>query len=151
MLGFPGSSNSKESACNVGDLGLIFGSGSSPGEGHGIPLHYSCLENSMDRGACWAKSMGSQRVGHYWVINTHTHTHTHTHLCVDYKSHKCWSGSVCVCVSICAIKVACSYLLNRGVRHIVEWNKASSQWNLHCQEGQIKKPVYINNMLDGSE
>ena len=41
----------KESACNVGDLGLIPGSGRSPVEGNGFPLHYSCLENRMDRGA----------------------------------------------------------------------------------------------------
>ena len=46
-MGFPCGS---ESACNVGDLGLIPGWGRSPGEGHGNPLQYSCLENSMDRG-----------------------------------------------------------------------------------------------------
>ena len=40
----------KESACNAGDPGLIRGSGRSPGEGHGSPLLYSCLEHSMDRG-----------------------------------------------------------------------------------------------------
>ena len=51
MLGFPGGSNSKVSVCNVGDPGLIPGSGRSPGEGNGNPLQYSCLENSMDRGA----------------------------------------------------------------------------------------------------
>ena len=49
--GFPGSSNGKPSACNVGDLGSIPGSGRSPGEGNGNPLQYSCLENSMDGGA----------------------------------------------------------------------------------------------------
>ena len=47
-LGFPGSSDGKESACNVGDLGLIPGSGRSPGEGNGNPLQYFGLENSMD-------------------------------------------------------------------------------------------------------
>ena len=47
--GFPGGSDSKESACNIGDLGLILGSGRSPGEGNGYPLQDSCLENSMDR------------------------------------------------------------------------------------------------------
>ena len=41
----------KESACNVGDLGSIPGLGRSPGEGHGNPVQYSCLDNSMDRGA----------------------------------------------------------------------------------------------------
>ena len=53
-LGFPGSSHGKESACNVGDLGLIPGLGRSPGGEHGNPLQYSCLENPMDRGALWA-------------------------------------------------------------------------------------------------
>ena len=47
--GFLDSSDGKESACNAGDLGLIFVSGSSPGEGNGSPVQYPCLENSMDR------------------------------------------------------------------------------------------------------
>ena len=51
--GFPGGSDGKESACNAGDLGSIPGSGRSPGEGNGYPLQYSCLENSMYRGAHW--------------------------------------------------------------------------------------------------
>ena len=50
-LGFPGGSDGKASARNVGDPGLIPGSGRSPGEGNGNPLQYSCLENSMDGGA----------------------------------------------------------------------------------------------------
>ena len=45
LLGFPCGSVSKESACNVGDLGSNPGLGRSPGEGHGNPLQYSCLEN----------------------------------------------------------------------------------------------------------
>ena len=52
--GFPGGSEGKESACNAGDLGSISGSGSSPGEGNGYPLQYSCLGNPTDRGAWWA-------------------------------------------------------------------------------------------------
>ena len=44
--GFPGGSDSKESACSVGDLGSIPGLGRSPGGGYGNPLQYSCLENS---------------------------------------------------------------------------------------------------------
>ena len=43
--GFPGGSDGKESACNVGDLGLIPGLERSPGGGHGNPLQYSFLEN----------------------------------------------------------------------------------------------------------
>ena len=45
LLGFPGRSHCKEAACNSGDLGLIPGSGRSPGEGKSNPLQYSCLEN----------------------------------------------------------------------------------------------------------
>ena len=48
IRGFPGGSDSKESACNAGDRGLIPGLGRSPGEGKGYPLQYSGLENSMD-------------------------------------------------------------------------------------------------------
>ena len=51
QVGIPGGSDGKESSCNAGDLGSIPGSGRSPGEGNGYPLQYSCLENSMDRGA----------------------------------------------------------------------------------------------------
>ena len=51
IKGFPGGSDSKESACNVGHMNSIPGSGRSPGEGNGYPLQCSCLENSMDRGA----------------------------------------------------------------------------------------------------
>ena len=57
---FPGGSDSKESACNAGDLGSIPGSGTFPGEGNGNPLQYSCLVTPMDRGACGVQSMGLQ-------------------------------------------------------------------------------------------
>ena len=49
--GFPGGSDSKESVYNAGDLGLNPGLGRSPGGGYGNALQYSCLENSMNRGA----------------------------------------------------------------------------------------------------
>ena len=58
LLGFPGSSDCKVSAYNAGDLGSIPRSGRLPGEGNGIPLQYSCLENPMDRGAWWATAHG---------------------------------------------------------------------------------------------
>ena len=51
-------SDGKVSACNVGDLGSIPGSGRSPGEGNGNPLQYSYLENSMDGGTWWATVHG---------------------------------------------------------------------------------------------
>ena len=63
LLGFPCGSTGKESACNVGDLGLITGLGRCPGEGKGYPLQFSGLENSMD----------SQRVRHDWVTSTSLH------------------------------------------------------------------------------
>jgi len=50
-MGFPGGSDSNESAFNVGNLGLIPWSERYPGEGNGNPLQYSGLENPMDRGA----------------------------------------------------------------------------------------------------
>ena len=52
-MGFPGGSDSKESACYEGNPGLIPGLGRSPGEGHGNPLQYSYLEKSMDREILW--------------------------------------------------------------------------------------------------
>ena len=55
--GLPCSSNSKESSCSTGDLGLIPGSGRSSGEGNGNP-QYSCQENPMDRVASWATIHG---------------------------------------------------------------------------------------------
>ena len=75
MIGFPvillifhsfsDGSDSKESACNVRDLGLILGSGRSPGEGNGYPLQYSGLENSMDRGD-WCAIV-------HWIAKSWTH------------------------------------------------------------------------------
>ena len=59
--GFPGGSDGKESACNVGDPDLIPGLGRSPGEGNGNPLHYSCLRTPMDRGASWATVHGGHK------------------------------------------------------------------------------------------
>ena len=53
-MGFSGGSHGKESACNAEDQGSIPESGGSLGKGKGCPLQYSCLENSMDRGAWWA-------------------------------------------------------------------------------------------------
>ena len=62
----------KNLPANVRDPGSISGSGRSPGEEHGNPLQYSCLENPMDRGAWWATFHRSQRVRHDSI---HTQTH----------------------------------------------------------------------------
>ena len=58
-MGFPGGSDSQESACSAGDQGSMPGSGRSPGEGNGNLLQYSCLENSVDRGAWRATVHGA--------------------------------------------------------------------------------------------
>ena len=59
---FPGRSDNKESASNMGDPGLIPGSGRFPGEGNGHPLQYSCLENPMAEEPGGLQSTGLQRV-----------------------------------------------------------------------------------------
>ena len=63
-MGFPGGSVVKNPPANAGDTGLIRQLGRSPGEGNGNPLQYSCLKNSMDRGAWRATVRGGHRVRH---------------------------------------------------------------------------------------
>ena len=70
IKGFPSGSDSKESACNAGNLGSIPGSERPPGEGNGYRLQYSCLENSMDRGAWWATVCGVTKSGTGLATNT---------------------------------------------------------------------------------
>ena len=71
-VGFSGGSDSKESVCSAGDAGSIPGSGRSPGRGHGNPLQYSCLENSMDTGPWWATVYGVAKSRAQLVTNTFT-------------------------------------------------------------------------------
>ena len=100
--GYLGGSDSKEPTCNVGDLGSIPGSRRSSWRRRGNPLQYSCLENSMERGAWWAiQSLGSQRVGHDWAtkrVRARAHTHTHTHT-VGPCSLSVLYTVVCICQS----------------------------------------------------
>ena len=63
---FPGGSDGKQSACNVGDLGSIPGPGRSPGKRNGYPLQYSCLENPMDRGA-WRATVHGVTKSRTWL------------------------------------------------------------------------------------
>ena len=74
-MGFPGDTvvkNLPANAGGAGDMGSIPGLGRSPGEGNGNSLRYSCLENSMDRGAWWAVVHGATKCG--TRLSTHTHT-----------------------------------------------------------------------------
>ena len=68
-LGLSGGSDGKASAFNTGDLGLIPGSGRSPGEWSGNPLQYSCWTIPWMEEPGRLQSMGSQRVGHDWVTS----------------------------------------------------------------------------------
>ena len=72
-LSFPGDLEGKASACNAGDPGSIPDLGSSPGEGNGNPLQYSCLENPMDGGAWEAAVHGVEKSGHDWATSLHSH------------------------------------------------------------------------------
>ena len=84
--------NPPTNAGNTGEVCLIPGSGRSPGERNGTPLQYSCLENFMGRGACWATIHGST-VGHDWTTAYTQHTHTLI-ISVDTNKSKIWSNVV---------------------------------------------------------
>ena len=73
VFGFQGDSDSKESAYSEGNPGLIPGSERFPGEGHGNPLQYSYLENSMDRGTWWTTVHGVTKESDM-MNNQDTHT-----------------------------------------------------------------------------
>ena len=85
------------SACNVGDLGSIPGSGRSPGEGNGNPLQYSCLENPMDGGAWWAT---------VYVLQSRTRLSDFTSLSslTNLEFFFKWVGSVVISFSFCLFK-----------------------------------------------
>ena len=63
----------KNPPATVGDMGLIPGSGSSPGEGNGNPFEYSCRGNSMNRGALWAMVHGGRGGGGYKELDMTKH------------------------------------------------------------------------------
>ena len=66
-MGFPGGSVVKNPSANARDTVSIPGSERSPGEGNGNPLHYSCLENPMER-ETWYATVYGHRIGHNLVI-----------------------------------------------------------------------------------
>ena len=93
-MGFPGSSEIKNLPGNAGNAGLAPGSGRSPGEGNGNPLQYSCLENSMDRGAWWATVHGVTRVRHNVVTKPPPMIYYHCALCITGHVHCRISSSI---------------------------------------------------------
>ena len=93
LLGVPGGSEVKASACNARDLGSIPGSGRFPGKGNGYPLQYSCMENSISRGAWWATVDYSPGVAKSWTWLTDFHSHGNIS-CKEWKNKgKKWQGS----------------------------------------------------------
>ena len=92
-------------------VGLIRGSGRSPGGGHGNPLQYFCLENPMDRGAGGLQSLGPQRVGHDWAH--------HIHICVCLLSCK----PLCI-IAILGTVHTCSEL----IPSTMVWSGISLLW-----------------------
>ena len=103
ILGFPHSSVSKKSACNAGGLGSIPGSGRPPGKGNGNPLHYSCLENPMDREAWQAIVYGLTAVRYDLVTKPPPNI-------PRVEKYRCIESTlvcVCVCVYVCVCVCVC--------------------------------------------
>ena len=95
--------NLPASAGDARDAGLIPGLGRSPGVGNGNPLRYSCLENSMDRGAQQATAHGISRAGHDLAINNNSNINntfsrsllTRTEFDREDGKGKCLPGPLC--------------------------------------------------------
>ena len=127
-------SDSKDSACNSGHLGLSPGSGRSPGEGKGYLLQYSCLENPWSEEPGRLQSMGLQRVGHVWVINTFAYFFHY------YYSH--WLPLCLKLISSKEIEVlpTPSFFSVTNIRNFGEltsWvqekvNKSNNKWEQQC-------------------
>ena len=88
-LTFPRGPSGKEPACqcrlDVRDASLVFGLGRSPGEGNSNPLQYSCLENSMDRGAWRATVYAVTQIRtKLKQLSTHTHNHFQVHNSMEW-------------------------------------------------------------------
>ena len=92
----PGDSEVKASACNAGDLDSIPGLGRYPGEGNGIPLQYSCLENPKDRGAWWATVHGVTK-SWTWLSNFTSSDWTTTALSKWLPRQHQWQRLACQC------------------------------------------------------
>ena len=101
IWGFSGGSESKEPTFNAGELGLIPGSGRSPGEGNGKPLQCSSLENPMDREAWKATVHGVAELD----------TTKHTHIVVSGRYYICWMSFKNLCKSQNGISVNLEFCL----------------------------------------
>ena len=93
------------SAEDIGDMGLVLGSGRSCGRGTGNPLQYSCLESSMDREA-WRATVHGVAKSQKWLRHTeyiNTHTQKWMHVYIYTPKCTCVSISVYICLCISAL------------------------------------------------
>ena len=149
-MGFLGGSDSKESACNAGDSGLIPGSGRCPGEGIGYPPQYSCLENPVDRG-----------VWHDWMTFTFLSLIGPVCCAIQLCGFCCclvaklWPCGLQSARLLCAwdfpgkiIDIVCHFLL-QGIFPTQGLNWCLLHWQMDslplCQEGSPHNVVYISN------
>ena len=127
VMGFPGGSDGKESACSAGEPGSTPGSGRIPGEGNGNPLQYFFLENPMDWGAWWAIVHGVAK-SRTWLRSFHFTLHKvicikclatvyvpqGLQMFVCFKNPfqtQLWTNHICVCVCVLYMCVCmCSYM-----------------------------------------
>ena len=109
---FPGGSDGKVSAYNVGDPGSIPGPGRSPGEGNGNPLQYSCLENPMDRGARQATFHG--------VAKSRTRLSGFTHS-LKHESHGCFCLSALSSLAVCIFQSITVWAINMYEDFIIQY------------------------------
>ena len=139
LLDFPGGSGGKASAYSAGDQGSIPGSGRSPGEGHGNPVQYFCLENPTDGGAWWATVHG---VAKSWT-RLRDLISLHFTSCCYLKEFVKVANSVLVKLNY--------KITNMGKKYVfLNWqNKLLNQsWKhqllYHCrlESEQLKKPIY---------
>ena len=91
-VGFPGGLPGKKSVCNAGDLGSIPGYGRSPRKGKGYPLQYSCLENSMDRGAWQAIVLLLSRFSRVRLLATPWTSAYQAPPSMGFSRQEYWSG-----------------------------------------------------------
>ena len=108
-LGFPCGSYDKQSTCSAGDPSLIPRSGRSPGERHGYPLQYSCLENPMDRGAWWALVHGVAK-SQTQLSDSAQNTWLCTGVCSKHST--CSSRSLSLLVTLNSTCCYCSHSLD---------------------------------------
>ena len=90
-----GGSVGKNLPDNEKDAGLIPGSERSPGEGNGNPLQYSCLENSMDRGAWWTTVHEVAKLDTTKQLSTYIHIRICVYTCVCADLCVCMTESLC--------------------------------------------------------